>query len=75
MATFETRLAKIEAHVGRQIAPDERDPELVKIFQENQGFFGEFSLEKVPCGISAKRLMDAFFKHVMENARSLPVVP
>lgn len=71
MATFEARVTRLESLIGRQIKPNERDPELVEFIRHCWG--SDVPLENIPCGISAQRVID----RILADAQGtyLPIVP
>lgn len=75
MSILETRVAKLEARIGPQIAPDERDPELVEFYRWWGG--PGVPLEQIPCGVSAKPFIHGVMTKILANAQgtSLQIMP
>ena len=69
MATFEARLAKIEAQFAPETPANMRDPKLVELTRQILG--QDYPLERIPCGISGKKFLDMVLKDVWARGTSL----
>lgn len=72
MKSLEGRLAKLEEQMAPEVPPDVRDPGLIEFIRMMEG--PDYPLEKIPCGISGKSLLDEIIKNMPMAGRSLPII-
>ena len=72
MATFATRLERIEAQFEPEIPADVCDPKLVELTRQILG--QDYPIESIPCGISGKKVLDMVLKDMQGHCSTLPVI-